>query len=87
MEYTVKYEAKARKNIKKIDVSSRRKIKKWIEKNLEGCVNPRRHGKALEGKYKGLWRYCVGAYRIIAEIRDAEVLILVLDIGHRQGIY
>ena len=87
MTYTVKYEAKVKKRIRKIDISARRKIKSWIDNNLQGCTNPRRFGKALAGRYKGLWRYRVGMYRIIAEIRDKEVIILVVDIGHRQGMY
>jgi mRNA interferase RelE/StbE len=50
-------------------------------------VNPRLTGKALQGDLKGLWRYRVGDYRLIAQIKDAELLILVIELGHRKGIY
>jgi len=51
----------------------------WIEKNLAGCEDPRRIGKALNGKYAGAWRYRIGEYRVIAEIRDKELVITVID--------
>lgn len=85
--YRVVYSKKAKKRISKLDASVRRKIKFWIENNLEGCDNPRLHGKALAGKYDGLWRYRVGSYRIIANIRDDEVLVIIIDAGHRREVY
>ena len=59
----------------------------WIRKNIENCENPRVHGKGLIANRSGQWRYRVGDYRIIAEIQDNKVLILVLNIGHRREIY
>ena len=59
----------------------------WIDKNLEGCADPRQHGKGLTANRSGQWRYRVGDYRIIARIEDGKVLILVLSIGHRSEIY
>ena len=49
--------------------------------------NPRIKGKPLTGDLKGLWRYRVGDYRILAEIQDDKIVILILDIGHRSKIY
>lgn len=85
--YHVVYNEKAKKKLKKIDVSARKKLKSWIEHNLEGCDNPRLHGKALTGKFGDLWRYRVGNYRILAKIHDNEVLIVIVDAGHRREIY
>ena len=59
----------------------------WIRKNLEGCENPRQHGKALTANRKGQWRYRVGNYRILSEIQDEKIIILILEIGHRREIY
>lgn len=56
-------------------------------KNLEQCENPRQHGKALTGDKSGQWRYRIGDYRIISEILDEEIQILVLEVGHRKKIY
>jgi mRNA interferase RelE/StbE len=44
-------------------------------------------GKPLTGSLKGYWRYRVGDYRIICELRDEELLILVIEIAHRREVY
>ena len=59
----------------------------WIRKNLEGCSDLRAHGKPLKGNRKGEWRYRIGNYRVLAEMRDEEVLIYVLTVGHHKEIY
>lgn len=81
------YTRLAKKSIDKIDNVQRKLIKKWIEKNLIGCTNPYFSGKALKGNLKGLWRYRVGSYRIIAQIDNNIVKIFLLSIGHRKEIY
>lgn len=87
MTFHVVFSEDARKALKKLDTSVAMLLLGWIRKNLEGCEDPRRHGKALTAKHRGKWRYRVGDYRMLAEIRDAEVVILVLDIGHRRELY
>lgn len=59
----------------------------WITKNLVGCKNPREHGKALKGNLKNQWRYRVGDYRILCDIMDDKLIILVLTAGHRREVY
>ena len=54
---------------------------------MEGCENPRVHGKGLVENKSGQWRYRIGDYRVICEIKDEEIIILVLEIGHRREIY
>lgn len=87
MEYKVAFSNEAKKQLKKLDKHIAALIIGWIEKNLEGCTNPRQHGKSLVGNKSGQWRYRVGDYRLICEIKDQEILILVLAIGHRKEIY
>ena len=87
MRYTVKFTERARKNLLKLDKSTSKLILAWIRKNLENCEDPRRHGKALTANLSGQWRYRVGNYRILAQIDDNEITILVLEIGHRCDIY
>ena len=85
--YHVDYSAGAHKALRKLDPGMRVMILKWIDKNLEGTSDPRVHGKALTGNLAGLWRYRVGDYRLIAEIKDDRLVILMLEIGHRSQIY
>lgn len=49
--------------------------------------DPRSRGKALTGNLAGLWRYRVGDYRIICDIEDGVLLILVVDVAHRCEVY
>lgn len=77
----------ARKQLKKMDRHVSSLILGWIRKNLEGCDNPRSLGKALTADKAGAWRYRVGDYRIICEIHDNEVVILILSVGHRREVY
>ena len=87
MKYTVEYTPQAVKQLKKLDKPIRMLIFGWIEKNLHNCSDPRRHGKSLTGNHSGKWRYRVGDYRIIADISDQKIKILILNIGHRKEIY
>ena len=75
------------KAFKKLDKQTQRIIKAWIDKNLMNCENPRIHGKALVANKAGQWRYRVGDYRILAEIQDYQLVLVLIDIGHRSKIY
>ena len=75
------------KSFKKLDKQTQKIIKAWIEKNLMGCENPRLHGKGLTANNSGQWRYRVGDYRILAEIRESELILVLVEVGHRSRIY
>ena len=85
--YTVEYSKAASKALLKMDKSVSRMIYGWVNRNLVGTPNPRAHGKALAGNLAGLWRYRVGNYRLIADIQDDRLVILMLEAGHRGEIY
>lgn len=85
--YQVEFTAQALKDLKKLDKHTRMLILAWIQKNLVGCTDPRQHGKGLTANRSGQWRYRVGDYRILADIQDDKILILVLSVGHRREIY
>lgn len=87
MRYKVVLTEKAKKQLKKLDKHISSLLVGWMEKNLEGCSNPRQHGKGLTGDKSGQWRYRIGIYRLICEIHDEEITILVLEAGHRREIY
>lgn len=85
--YKVRYTDVAIKQIKKLDKYTQKLIYAWIDKNLQGCENPRVHGKGLIENRSGQWRYRVGEYRLIAEIQEKEITILIVNVGHRRSIY
>jgi mRNA interferase RelE/StbE len=75
------------KQLLRLDRTASGRILGWMESRLAATDNPRQWGKALKGVYAGKWRFRVGDYRIICQIRDDELLILALDVGHRRDIY
>lgn len=85
--YKVRFSDVALKKLKKMDRYQASLLIGWIEKNLVDCVDPKIHGKALVANQKGKWRYRVGDYRILALIEDEEILITIIDVGHRKDIY
>ena len=87
MKYKILFEKNADKQLKKIDTTQQRIIISWIAKNLENTNDPRVMGKSLKGNLNDYWRYRIGNYRIIAEINDDEVKILIIEVGHRKDIY
>lgn len=87
MRYSVETTARFDKDFKRLDRYTQRMLKGWIEKNLMNCENPRAHGKALSANRSGQWRYRVGDYRILADIQDEKIVILLLAVGHRSKIY
>ena len=87
MSYHVQLTDTAKKQLKKMDRQTASMLLGWMRKNLEGCENPRRHGKGLSANRSGQWRYRVGNYRLIAEIEDDRIVILILSIGHRSDVY
>ena len=87
MSYQVEYTAQAIRELKKLDGFTKRMIKAWIEKNLVGCEDPRQHGKALSANRSGQWRYRIGDYRLLAEIQDDKIIILIFAVGHRSKIH
>lgn len=87
MKYKVEFTQRALKDLKKLDLHTAALILGWIRKNLDGCENPRLYGKGLTANRSGQWRYRVGDYRLLAEIEDNKIVILILSIGHRREIY
>lgn len=87
MKYQITTTDKFDKAFRKLDRQIQKIIKVWIEKNLVNCENPRIHGKGLTANRSGQWRYRIGDYRILADIRDNELVLVFVDIGHRKNIY
>ena len=87
LKYSVETTTRFDREFKKLDRYTKRIILSWIEKNLEGCSNPRQHGKALAGNLSGQWRYRIGDYRLIVLIEADRLVIIDLTVGHRREVY
>lgn len=83
--YTIIYSDAAKKQLETLDNSIRIKIFAYLHKRI--TQNPKYFGKALVGSLRNFWRYRVGDYRIICEIKDSELIVFIIKIGHRSKVY
>ena len=77
----------AAKTLEQMDATNRNRIRRFIRERLQGTDNPRQHGKALTGNYAGLWRYRIGDYRLVCQLQDARLVVLVVELEHRSDVY
>jgi len=78
----------AKKDLAKLDKPVAKRITAFIRERLAVLDDPRSIGDALKGSRLGnLWKYRVGDYRIIADIEDGALKILVVKIGNRRAVY
>jgi len=88
MEWKFEFSKSAKKSLEKLPSNITKRILNFLHERLATKENPRDLGDALKGpKLKEFWKYRVGGYRIIVEIKDKELLILVVRIGDRKEIY
>ena len=77
----------AEKQIMKLARPAQKAIQRFLRERLVTAENPRQWGRALQGEKRGLWRYRVGDYRLICDIQDEKITVLVLQIGRRKDVY
>ena len=87
MVWTINYSDRALKSLRKMDKQNARRIVDFMDLRIAVAADPRQSGKALKGELGVFWRYRVGDYRILCEIRDDELVILAATIGHRREVY
>ena len=87
MVWSVELTSTAQKQLKKLDRKWQVLILDYLEDEIAPLENPRTRGKALGGDKKGLWRYRVGDYRILCQILNSKVLIVVVTVAHRKKAY
>ena len=78
----------AKKQLQKLDRQTAQRLTYYLRERVLLHDNPRLVGAALQGNRLGeLWKYRVGDYRIIVRIKDQELEILVVEVGHRREVY
>lgn len=89
MAYKIELTKKAHKQLKNIDKKQGLIIIKWLDKHVNNCTNYKEVAsyKELTGNNKGAFRYRIGNYRVICELKNNELVIVAIRIGHRKDIY
>lgn len=88
MAWAIELTATALRQLGKLDRSEARRITHFLRTRLATSADPREMGKRLTGPELGsYWRYRIGNYRVLCDIQDAQLVILVVEVGHRSSIY
>jgi mRNA interferase RelE/StbE len=77
----------AEKQIQKLNRTAQEAIIQFFRERVQTAENPRQLGKPLHGDKGGLWRYRVGDYRLVCDIQDERITVLVVRVGHRKDVY
>jgi mRNA interferase RelE/StbE len=85
--WRVEFGRDAARDLRKLGRSVQADILRYLRTRIATAEDPRRFGKPLTGDLKGLWRYRMGAFRIVAKIEDERFIVLVLTVGHRREVY
>ena len=83
----IKFTKSAAKDISKMDVPIATGIVRFLEEHIAALSDPRSEGRALTGKWRDFWRYRYGKYRIICDIVDRELTIIVIKTEKRDSVY
>lgn len=88
MPWIIKYTESAQRRLKKLDKSAALRLLDYMDERIDILADPRSAGKNLAGPRMGsYWRYRVGDLRVICDIQDQTVVILVIEIGRRREVY
>ncbi len=87
MAWQIEFDQAAEKELSKLDRQAQKDILEFLKKRVGARENPRDFGEALRKNLSGLWKYRVGDYRVIAEIQDQRLVVLVVRVGHRSRVY
>lgn len=87
MAWTLRISETARRQLKKLDRSTAQTLLRYLNRLVLETEDPRQRGKGLSANLTGLWRYRVGDYRVICDIQNGELVVLVLQVSHRSQAY
>lgn len=82
----IEYDPDALKSLKKLDRPLAAKIVNYLD-DVAASDDPGVLGKGLTGNLGGLWRYRIGDYRVNCDLRDNELILVAVDLGHRSDVY
>jgi mRNA interferase RelE/StbE len=85
--WIIEYADTAKGQLRKLDKQMARRIIDYMDERISESENPRSTGKALTGPLGDFWRYRVGDYRVICDIQDGALRVLVIQVGNRREIY
>lgn len=87
MTWTIEFDESAARELRRLDKQIQREILNYFRQRIATDEDPRRFGKPLARELTGLWRYRVRDYRMICNIEDDKLVVLVVRVSHRKDVY
>lgn len=87
MPWKIEYNPHVEKDLRAIGRKDRQRIRDFLNERVAALEDPRSIGESLKGNLSGLWKYRAGSYRIICDIKDEAITVLVVRVGHRREVY
>ncbi len=85
--WAVEFDDAAAKELRKLDRHAQQEILRYLRERIATEEDPRRFSKPLAHDLAGLWRYRVRDYRVICNIEDDKLTVLVVRVAHRKDAY
>lgn len=87
MAWKIEYSDRAGRQVSKLGRREAKQILDYMDHRIAPSEDPRQFGKGLVGDLSGYWRYRVGDYRIVCQLIDERLVVLVVEVGHRREVY
>ena len=87
MRWAYSFDERALRELQTLDRQAQKDVIAYLEERIATNEDPRRFGKPLRAQFAGLWRHRVRDYRVLCQIKDNALLVLVVSVGHRKNVY
>jgi mRNA interferase RelE/StbE len=85
--WKIDYTADARRSLARLDKAISARIIGFMERRVAALNDPTQIGERLKGELRPFWRYRVGDYRVVCDLKKEIITVLVVRVGHRREIY
>ena len=85
--WTIEYTETVYKFFWALGSQNAKRIKKYLDERIATEEDPRRFGESLKANLSGFWKYRIGDFRVIVDIQEEKLVVLVVRVGHRSKVY
>ncbi|MBL4707619.1 MAG: type II toxin-antitoxin system RelE/ParE family toxin [Flavobacteriales bacterium] len=84
---SIKFTTHFDKSLQLIDYQDQKRIQTFLKERFMASDNPHQYAKRLKGNMSKYWSYRIGKYIVIVDIKNHEIMVISIGIGHRKEIY
>ncbi len=87
MSWDYSFTGSALTQLKNLDRKGSQRILAWLDEFIVGAHDPKQWGRELKGEFAGLWRYRIENYRVICQLMENQLIVLVVRVSHSENVY